>query len=171
MKRETGLDLWVRGEPPKLFPAIMRHRTFMKREGVKGSLGPIHQQVIRSGMIYFRELKEESLVGSKLWWDASPDEVKIKEPFGFRNFFAATFIIEMCVRLIQEEGPAQIGCRYNPPIIWVPPEDYQRYYQIHKKREDTTFGELKRKNGFRAPGEPNFPPYNITSLHVKTQLA
>jgi hypothetical protein len=46
MKRETGLDLWIRGEPPKSFPAIMRHRTFMKREGVRGSLGPIHQQVI-----------------------------------------------------------------------------------------------------------------------------
>jgi hypothetical protein len=62
MKRETGLDLWIRGEPPKSFPAIMRHRTFMKREGVRSSLGPIHQQVIRSGITYFRELKEEALV-------------------------------------------------------------------------------------------------------------
>jgi hypothetical protein len=38
MKRETGLDLWIRGEPPKSFPAIMRHKTFMKREKVVDSL-------------------------------------------------------------------------------------------------------------------------------------
>ena len=38
MIRETGLDLWIRGEPPKSFPAIMQHRTFMKREGVVDSL-------------------------------------------------------------------------------------------------------------------------------------
>jgi hypothetical protein len=63
----------------------------MKREGVRGYLGPIHQQDIRSGMKYFRELKEESLAGSKLIWDASPNEVKIREPFGFKNFFATTF--------------------------------------------------------------------------------
>jgi hypothetical protein len=119
-------------------------------------------------MTYFRELKEEALAGSKLRWDASPDEVKIREPFGFKNFFAATFRIERYARMIQEEGPAWIGCRYNPPIIWFPPEDYQRDYQINRKREDTAFGELKRKNGFRAPGEPTFPPYNITALHVKT---
>jgi hypothetical protein len=46
MKRETGLDLWIKGEPPKSFLAIMRHRKSMKREGVRGSLGHIHQQVI-----------------------------------------------------------------------------------------------------------------------------
>jgi hypothetical protein len=34
MKRETGLDLWIIGEPPKSFPAIMRHKTFMKRENL-----------------------------------------------------------------------------------------------------------------------------------------
>jgi hypothetical protein len=106
MKRETGLNIWIRGEPTKYFLAIMRHRTFMKREGVKSSLGPIHQQVIQSGMTYFRELKEESLSGSKLRWDASPNEVKISEPFGFKNFFPTTFIIERYARMIQEEGLA-----------------------------------------------------------------
>jgi hypothetical protein len=34
MKRETRLDLWIRGEPPKSLDAIMHHRTFMKREKV-----------------------------------------------------------------------------------------------------------------------------------------
>jgi hypothetical protein len=33
----------------------------MKREGVRSSLGPIHQQVIIAGITYFRELKEEAL--------------------------------------------------------------------------------------------------------------
>jgi hypothetical protein len=171
MKRETGLDLWIRGEPPKSFPAIMQHRTFMKREGVVDSLAPIHRQVIRSGLPYFRELKEEALVASKLRWDASPNEVKSREPFGFKNFFAATFRVERYTRMILEEGPAWIGCRYNPPIIWFPPEGYQRDYQINRKREEAAFGELKCKNGFREPGEPTSPPYNITALHVRSQLA
>jgi hypothetical protein len=140
----------------------------MKREGVKISLGPIHQQVIRSGIEYLRELKEEALVGSKLRWDVSPVEVRVREPFGFKNFFAATFRLERYARMIQDEVPAYIGCRYNPPLIWFPLEDYQRYYQINKKREDIAFGELRRKNGFRAPNEPTFSPYSITTLHVRT---
>jgi hypothetical protein len=42
LKRESRLDLCVRGEPTKSFPAIMRHKTFMKRRGVVDSLAPIH---------------------------------------------------------------------------------------------------------------------------------
>ena len=38
MIRETSLDLWIRGEPPKSFAAIMQHKKFMKREGVVDSL-------------------------------------------------------------------------------------------------------------------------------------
>ena len=33
LKREVGLDLWVRGEPPKSFPAIMRHKHLWKEGG------------------------------------------------------------------------------------------------------------------------------------------
>jgi hypothetical protein len=84
LKREAGLDLWVRGEPPKSFPAIMPHKTFMKRGGVVDSLAPIHLQVIRSCITHFRELKEEALAASKLRWDASSSEVKSREPFGTR---------------------------------------------------------------------------------------
>jgi hypothetical protein len=87
------------------------------------------------------------------------------------NFFAATYRMERYSRFLQEEGPAWIGCRYNPPIIWFPPKSYQKDYQINKKREDATFVELKRSNGFKRPGEPTFPSYNITSLHVKSKLA
>jgi hypothetical protein len=57
MKRETRLDLWIRGEPPKSFPSIMQHKTFMKRGGVVDSLAPIHRQVIHSSITYFRKLK------------------------------------------------------------------------------------------------------------------
>ena len=58
IKREKGLDIWIRGEALKSFPTIMKHRTFMKRGGVRYCLSPIHQQVIRLGIIYFRELKQ-----------------------------------------------------------------------------------------------------------------
>jgi hypothetical protein len=171
IKRETGLDLWLRGEPPKSFQTIMHHRTFMKREGAMGSLAPIHHQVIHSSIIYFRELKEESLSTSKLRWDASSNEVKSREPFGFKNFFAATYRVERYSRMLQEEGPTWIGCIYNLPIIWFPPKSYQKDYQINKKREDATFGELKINNGFIRPSEPTFPPDSITTLHVRSQLA
>jgi hypothetical protein len=133
LKREVGLDLCVRGEPPKSFLA-MRHKTFMKRGGVIDSLSPIHLPVIRLGINCFRELKEEALPASKLRWDASSSDVKSREPFRYKNFFAATYIIERYSRFLQEEGPPWIGCRYNPPIIWFPPENYQKYYQINKKR-------------------------------------
>ena len=73
--------------------------------------------------------------------------------------------------MLQEEGPTWIGYRYNPPIIWFPLESYQKDYKINKKREDATFEEFKISNGFRRLGEPTFPPYNITSLHVRSHLA
>jgi hypothetical protein len=143
----------------------------MKRGGVVDSLSPIHLQVICSGITRFRKHKEEALAASKLRWDASSSEVKSREPFGYKNFFAAIYIIEGYSRFLQEEGTTWIGCRYNPPIIWFPPESYQKYYQINKKKEDASFGELKRSNGFRRPGEPAFPPYIIISLHVISKLA
>jgi hypothetical protein len=115
----------------------------MKRGGVIDSLAPIHLQVIHSGINHFRELKEEALAASKMRWDASSSEVKSREPFGYRNFFVANFIIERYSIFLQEEGHAWIGCIHNPPIIWFPPESYQKDYQIKKKMEDTAFGELK----------------------------
>ena len=87
----------------------MRHKTFMKRGGVVDSLAPIHLQVIHSGITRFRELKEEALAASKMRWDASSSEVKSREPFGYRNFFATTYRIERYSRLIQDEGSSWIG--------------------------------------------------------------
>jgi hypothetical protein len=104
-------------------------------------------------------------------WDSSSNEVKSREPFGYRNFFPATFRVERYSRLLQEEGIAWIGCRYNPPLIWFPLESYQKDYKINKKRKDVAFEEFKRSNGFRRLGEPTFPPYNITALHVRYELA
>ena len=149
----------------------MRHKKFMKRRGVVDSLSPIHLQVIRSGITRFRKLKEEALAASKMRWDASSSEVKSRKPFGYKNFFSTTSRIERHSRLLQEEGPAWIGWKYNPTIVRFPLESYQKEYQIKKKKEDAAFGELKRSNGFKRPGEPTFPPYNITSLHVRSQLA
>ena len=72
----------------------------MKRAGVVDSLDPIHLHVIRSGITYFGEFKEESLASSKLRWDVSSDEVKIREPFGYKNFFTATFGVERYAKLL-----------------------------------------------------------------------
>jgi hypothetical protein len=105
IKREIGLDLWIRGEPPKSFTTIMQHRTFMKREKVVESLAPIHRQVVRSGLPYFRGLKEEVISSSKLRWDVSPNAFKNREPFGFKNFHATTFRLERYAKMILDEGP------------------------------------------------------------------
>jgi hypothetical protein len=106
MKRENGLDLWIRGEPPKSFDTIMQHRAFMKREKVVESLSPIHRHVVHSGLQYFREIKEEALSAAKLRWNVSSNEVKNMEPFGFRNFHATTFRLERYAKMIMDEGPS-----------------------------------------------------------------
>jgi hypothetical protein len=66
----------------------------MKREKVVESLAPIHRHVVHSKMDYFGEIKEESLSSSKLIWNVSSNEIKNREPFGFRNFQAATLRLE-----------------------------------------------------------------------------
>jgi hypothetical protein len=151
MKRENGLDLWIRGEPPKSFYTIVQHKEFMKREKVVESLAPIHRNVVHSGLQYFGEIKEEALSAAKLRWNVSSNEVKNMEPFGFINFQASTFRLERYVRMIMDEETSWIGCRYNPPIIWYPLEGYQSDYEICKKREDVSFEELKGENGFQRP--------------------
>jgi hypothetical protein len=75
-------------------------------------------------------------------WDGFSNEVKIREPFRFRNLFAATHRVERYSRLLLEEGPAWIRCRYNPPILSFPPESYQKDYQINKRREVADFEEI-----------------------------
>jgi hypothetical protein len=171
MKREIGLDLWIKGEPPKSLNTIMQHKTFMKRDKVVESLDPIHRHVVNSRLQYFRELKEEALSATKLRWNVSSNEVKNREPFSFINFHIATFRLERYSRMILDEGPTWIRCRYNPPIIWYPLEGYQSNYEICKKEEDAAFEELKGKNGFRRPREKTSPPFNITSLHVNSLIA
>jgi hypothetical protein len=94
MKRETGLDLWIRREPPKVLKTIMHHRICMKREKVVESLALIHIYVINSGLQYFRELTEETIYVAKLRWDVSSNALNNREPFGFRNFYATTFRLE-----------------------------------------------------------------------------
>jgi hypothetical protein len=57
MKRENGLDVWVRGEPSKPFDTIIQHRTFMKREKVVEYLATIHRHVVYLGLQYFGEIR------------------------------------------------------------------------------------------------------------------
>ena len=96
---------------PKVLSNHYATQKLYEKGGIRDSLAPIHRKVIRSGIIYFRELKEEALAASKVRWDASSSEVKSREPFGYRNFFPSTFRMERYSRLLEEEGPAWIGCR------------------------------------------------------------
>ena len=117
MKRENGLELWVRGEPSKPFDTIMQHREFMKREKIVDSLSPIHRHVVYSRMQCFGEIREESPSAAKLRWNVSSNEFKNREPFAFINFQATDLRLERYAKMIMEEGPSWIGCRYSPPII------------------------------------------------------
>jgi hypothetical protein len=69
-------------------------------------LAHIHRHVVHSGLQYFGEIKEESLPTAKLRSNVSSNEVKNKEPFGFRNFQVATFRLERYSRMIMDEGPS-----------------------------------------------------------------
>ena len=171
MKREIGLDLWIRGEHPKPFDTIIHHREFMKREKVVESLAPIHRHVVHSGLHFFGENKEESLFVAKLRWSVSSNEFKNREPFGFRNFQVATLILERYAKMIIDEGPSSIGCKYSPPIIWYHREVYQSVYEIHKRREVATFEYLKGKHGFQRPREYTSPPFSITTLPLNSLVA
>jgi hypothetical protein len=64
--------------------------------------------------------------------------------------------------MILDEGPAWIGCRYDPPIIWYPPEGYQSDYQINRKREEASFEELKERMG--SEDLENIPLLPLASL-------
>jgi hypothetical protein len=97
----------------------MQHREFMKRDKVVESLAPIHRHVVHSGLQYFGEIKEEALSAAKLRWSVSSNEVKNREPFGFMNFQAATLRLERYAKIIMEEGPSWIGCRYIPPSFGI----------------------------------------------------
>ena len=106
MKRENGLDLWIRWEPPKSVDTIMQHRAFVNRDKVVEFLSPIHRHVVHAGLQYFGEIKEEALSAAKLRWNVSSNEVKNREPFGFKNFQAATFKLERYARIIMNERPS-----------------------------------------------------------------
>lgn len=45
-KNEYGIDLWVRGELIKPMNLSIKHKKFMKRDGVVGQLGPFHIDII-----------------------------------------------------------------------------------------------------------------------------
>jgi hypothetical protein len=171
MKRENGLDLWVRGEPSKPFETIMKNRAFLKREKVVESLAPIHRHVIYLGLQYFGEIREEALFAAKLRWSVSSNEIKNKEPFGFRNFQTPALRLEWYSNMIMEAGPSWIGCKYSAPIIWYHPEGYQSVYELRKKHEETSFEELKGKHGFWRYREETSPPYSLIALHMNYLVA
>jgi hypothetical protein len=47
-------------------------------------------------------------------WDASSSEVKSREPFGFRNFFAATYKVERYSRMLWRKDLRGLGADTIP---------------------------------------------------------
>lgn len=60
-KNEEGIDLWVRGEPTKPLHLLVRHKKFMKRDGVVVQLGPFCTNIIQVGKGYLQDIKEEAI--------------------------------------------------------------------------------------------------------------
>ena len=116
-KREHSLDLWVRGEPTKPLQLIIQHKNFMRRQGVRTRLGPIHKYIIENAQENFGDIREAALAAAKKRWMASTNNVKNREPFSYRNFKADASKFLSYSSLIYNMGPAWLGCRYRNPLL------------------------------------------------------
>lgn len=102
----------------------------MQREVVIAKLGSIHKDIVYNGKAYFQDIQEEGLLAAKQRWQASTNNINIREPFGYRNFKVASSHFHLYSNIILNRGPTWIGCRYRCPIIWYPPEDYHHDYEL-----------------------------------------
>ena len=109
------------------------------------TLGPIHTNTIKSGLEYFEDIREESLLAAKQTWTTSVNSVRNREPFGYRNFTEATTRLTCYGNLVLSEGPTWIGCCYKIPIIWYPPDGYRCNYELSEHQEGRAFVVLKNK--------------------------
>ena len=106
-------------------------------------MGTIHRDIVKNGWTYFQDIQEEALTIAKQRWLASTNNVKKIEPFGYRNFKAATSSFLLYRNLILNMGPTWIGCRYRCPLIWYPPEDYHHDYELPEGHTNTKFAKIK----------------------------
>jgi hypothetical protein len=77
---------------------------------------------------------KEALEGSRLRWEASDDEIKRRDPYGYPNFTHALSRVNRYMDCIRNCGSRWLGLRYKFPLIWLPIRKYQHLYQLRKMR-------------------------------------
>lgn len=95
----------------------------------------------------------------------STNSLKDREPFNYRNFKAVAAHVVTYNNLILREGPYWLGCRFQSPIIWYPPEGYRADYELLEGQEGPTFALLAQHHGFRPFFDAFSPSYSLTALH------
>lgn len=113
--------------------------------GVVGQLGLFHINIIQLGKEYFQEIKEEALSTARQRWEASSNNIRNREPFGFRNFKAASTRLHKYSNMVLSMGPEWIRCGYRSPIIWYPPDGYHSDYNSSDHQVNQAFAMLKNK--------------------------
>lgn len=164
-RQEHGLEFWVRSEPKHPLQMFANHKSLMKREGVIKTLGPIHKKIVQKGISYFLSIQERSLTASKLKWTISTNSVKDREPFNYKNFKAAATRMVTYSNLILREGLYWLGCRFQSPIIWYPPEGHRADYELPEGKEGPAFVLLAQHHGFRPILDAFSLAYSLTTLH------
>ena len=117
------------------------------------------------GTTYFLSIREISLVASKMIWMVSSNSVKVREPFNYGNFKAATRQLIPYNNFILRGGPYWVRCHYRCPVIWYPPEGYHPEYELLEGQEVVAFAHLARHHGLRSLTDRPSPAYSLTSLH------
>jgi len=107
---------------------FIQHKRFMQQEGVVAKLGPLHTYIIQAGREYFQDIKEEALLVARQRWEASTNNVKNREPFGYKNFKAVVARLNRYNNMVLGMAPTWIGCRYRCPIIWYYDYDLRDYH-------------------------------------------
>jgi hypothetical protein len=75
---------------------------------------------------------KEALDGNQLRWEASDDEMKRRDPYGYPKFTHSLSRINNYMDCIMKCGSIWLGLRYIFPLIWLPIRKYQHRYQLRK---------------------------------------
>lgn len=87
----------------------------------------------------------------------STNNIKNREPFGYRNFKAVVARLVKYNNLILCMDATWIGCHCRSLIIWYPADGYHFDYELLECEEGRAFEMLKKKNGFRLYQEDTYP--------------
>jgi len=119
----------------------------------------------------FDDIREEALLDAKKRWTTSPNSVRNREPFGYKNFTAVVARLTHYGNLVLSEDPTWIGCHSIIPIIWYPLNGDRCNYELSEHQDGLAFTVLKNKNCFRVYKEEIYPTYSLTQLHLNYLIA